>query len=136
MGKLWDGAVVCNPYSDWYVLRLDQPVIVNPRRADNVPTRAITPSTPDSVFTISYHPAKRHLRIFLNDEMIREVNSFAHIPGYTPSQKEDLSDFDRSKEGGGGDKVFIGVMAASPLGGGCEAVFQDLEYRQGVRPVV
>jgi hypothetical protein len=20
MGKLWDGAVVCNPYSDWYAL--------------------------------------------------------------------------------------------------------------------
>jgi regulation of enolase protein 1 (concanavalin A-like superfamily) len=20
MGKLWDGAVVCNPYSDWYAI--------------------------------------------------------------------------------------------------------------------
>ena len=68
--------------------------------------------------------------------MIREVNSFAHIPGFNPTSKEDLGEFDLSKEGGGGEKVFIGVMGASPLGGGVEAKFEDLEYRQGVRPVV
>ena len=69
--------------------------------------------------------------------MIREVNNFAHIPGFTPGKSEDQSEFDLSKDGGGGrgDKVFVGVMGASPLGGGNEARFEDLEYRLGVRPI-
>lgn len=65
--------------------------------------------------------------------MVREVNSFGAIPGFTPSKGEDSSEFDREKNVAG-TKVFVGVMGCSPLGGGSEARFERLEYRTGVRP--
>jgi regulation of enolase protein 1 (concanavalin A-like superfamily) len=48
--------------------------------------------------------------------MIREVHAFA--------------------KGENEGKVFIGIMACSPLGGGSEARFSGLEYKYGVREVV
>lgn len=68
--------------------------------------------------------------------MVREVFGFAHIPGFTPSRSEDLGSFDMKQSesvNGIGKKVFVGVMGCSPLGGGVEASFEDLEYRKGVR---
>lgn len=65
--------------------------------------------------------------------MVREVNSFAAIPGFTPSLSQDASKFD-TQHNDKGNKVFIGIMGCSPLGGGSEARFEGLEYKQGVRP--
>lgn len=98
--------------------------------------RAITHPSPSSAFTISYHPPTQEVRIYVNDQLIRKVNAFAHIPGFIAAQGQDLSEWDQSEDGGKGKKVFIGVMAASPMGEGGVAEFEDLEYRQGVRPAI
>jgi hypothetical protein len=70
-----------------------------------------------------YDPSTRHVRIFLNDVMVRDVHAF----GPEPNTKGD----DKHK-----GQVFIGVMGCSPLGEGIEAKFSVLEYRPGVREVV
>lgn len=93
-------------------------------------TRAITPAKEGSTFTVSYHKAKQHLRVFINDVMVREVHGYAHLH----AKGEGLGDFDKEKGTEREGKVFVGVMGCSPLGGGSEATFESLEYRTGVRP--
>lgn len=68
--------------------------------------------------------------------VIRKVNVFSHIPGFIPDQGEDLSEFDKSQNHGKATKVFVGIMAASPMGQGGVAEFEDLEYRRVVRSLV
>ncbi|WVF65974.1 hypothetical protein IAT40_000712 [Kwoniella sp. CBS 6097] len=92
--KLWAGVVVSSPFSDWSLL-------------------PPPPSGPNR-FTISL--VGRHLRVFLNGDMIRQVNAFG--------PNDDIKD-SRYK------KAFVGVMACSPKTGGAEVHFShfDLEER-------
>jgi regulation of enolase protein 1 (concanavalin A-like superfamily) len=72
--------------------------------------RSLQPSTPSKRFTFALR--QQHLRVYLGDEMIREVNTFG---------RED------------GEEAFVGVMGCSPKGGGVEARFTGFDMRQGVR---
>lgn len=73
-------------------------------------SRSIQPPAPTHHFTLSLRD--RHLRVFLNDIMIREANAFG------PE---------------GVDEVFVGVMGCSPKGGEVEARFKAFTIREGVR---
>ncbi|OCF36343.1 hypothetical protein I316_02218 [Kwoniella heveanensis BCC8398] len=94
--KLWAGVVVSSPYSDWSLL--PPPVNAKPRR-----------------FTISL--AGMHLRVFLNDDMIRQVNAFG------PSDEHVDATSGNSKQ----NKAFVGVMACSPKTGGAEVSFNNFQ---------
>ncbi|WWC85873.1 uncharacterized protein L201_000740 [Kwoniella dendrophila CBS 6074] len=91
--KVWAGAVVTSPYSDWSI----QP----------------KPNTNITRFTISLKNQK--LIIYLNDEMIREVNVFGD---------------ENSKSI---EKAFVGVMGCSPKGDGAQVDFKNFTLRKGVR---
>ncbi|WWC99180.1 hypothetical protein V866_006075 [Kwoniella sp. B9012] len=88
-GKLWAGVVATAPYSDWSLL---------------------PPPSKTSRFTLSLKGQK--LKVYLNDEMIREVNVFGD---------------------GEATKGFVGVMGCSPKGGGAEVVFREFMVKEGVR---
>jgi len=107
----WDGAVVTNPFSDWSI----QP--------------HSTGTTSTSQFTISFEPP--HVRIYLNDVLIREVNAFGAISGHEPTVVGSEVETETQTRRG---KVFIGAMACSPKGGDVEATFERFEMREGVRP--
>lgn len=64
-GSLWNGAVVCNPYSDWSLARRHA---ADPRR-----------------FRVQYSP--NLLQVFLGDDMIRQVKWFG--PPEVHAQKGD-----------------------------------------------
>jgi len=66
--------------------------------------------------------------------MIREVHGFPtpHPSSSTSSEKEKAETDKEGKEG----QVFIGIMGCSPLGKGTDAIFQQLEMREGVRDLV
>ena len=97
-------------------------------------SRAITPAKENVTYTISYNPKTAHIRIFIDETMIREVHGFP-----TPSSSSSSSAAAEQKEGKNESKegqVFIGVMGCSPLGKGTDATFQQLEMREGVRDLV
>jgi len=96
--------------------------------------RAITPAKENVTYTISYNPKTAHIRIFIDETMIREVHGFP-----TPSSLSSSSAVAEQKEGKNESKegqVFIGIMGCSPLGQGTDATFQQLEMREGVRDLV
>ena len=74
-------------------------------------------------YTIAYNPSTLHIRIFLDDVMIREVHGF-------PLSTDGLGRTSTSTA-----KVFVGVMGCSPLGKGTEATFEGLAMKDGVRDV-
>ncbi|WVW81872.1 hypothetical protein I302_103870 [Kwoniella bestiolae CBS 10118] len=88
-GKIWAGVVITSPYSDWSLQ---------------------SPPPDQSRFTFALKGQK--LKVYLNDEMIREVNVFGD---------------------GKAQKGFVGVMGCSPKGGGAEVTFRDFTVREGVR---
>jgi hypothetical protein len=91
-------------------------------------------------YTISYNPTTRHIRVFVDDVMIREVHGF---PAEFEAERSDVNgeagagdeDGDKETRGQGGNKVFIGVMGCSPLGQGTNATFSGFAMREGVRDV-
>jgi regulation of enolase protein 1 (concanavalin A-like superfamily) len=95
-------------------------------------SRAITPAKENVTYTISYNPKTAHIRIFIDETMVREVHGFptpsssSSLPSTTPSEKE----------GEHKGQVFVGIMGCSPLGKGTDATFQALELREGVRDLV
>jgi hypothetical protein len=101
-------------------------------------SRAITPAKENVTYTISYNPKTAHIRIFINDTMVREVHGFptphpsSSLSSSTPSEKEEKEKEEDAHKG----QVFIGVMGCSPLGKGTDAIFQALEMREGVRDLV
>jgi hypothetical protein len=86
-------------------------------RLRSIQPHAVPAGSSKSTFTISYNTSTSHFRVFLNDTLIREVNAFGAIPGHEVKP----------------ERVFLGVMGASPLGGGVEARFENFEMRNGVR---
>jgi hypothetical protein len=91
------------------------------------------------VFTISFDPASTTLRVFLGDDMIREVKSFGlRSAGVDPDTvvggDGSIDPAERLAE----KEVWVGVMACSPKGPNGEgemavATFRDLEVRDGTR---
>ncbi|RSH94292.1 Translation initiation factor 1A [Saitozyma podzolica] len=103
-GKMWDGSVVTNPYSDWAIARHT--------------------SQSSKRFTIAYnHP---ELKIFQGDDMVREVKFFGHAGTGTGSGTGAGAD-------NAPGKVFVGIMGCSPKEGGAEVVWERFEMREGVR---
>ena len=102
--------------------------------------RAITPAKENVTYTISYNPKTAHIRIYIDETMVREVHGFP-TPSSSSSnpaaaeQKEGKKEEEMKNEGKEG-QVFIGIMGCSPLGKGTDAVFQQLEMREGVRDLV
>ncbi len=74
--------------------------------------RSLQPNLPTSSDRFTFSLSNRHLRVYLGDEMVREVNAF-----------------------GSGEETsaFVGVMGCSPKGGGVEARFKRFKMRDGVR---
>jgi hypothetical protein len=96
--------------------------------------RAITPAKENVTYTISYNPKTAHIRIFIDESMIREVHGF---PTPSSSSSSTSAEEEKEKEGGGKEgQVFIGIMGCSPLGKGTDATFENLEMREGVRELV
>jgi len=95
--------------------------------------RAITPAKENVTYTISYNPKTAHIRIFIDETMIREVHGFPTPP--SPHSSTTLTSSENEKEQGS-EKVFIGIMGCSPLGKGTDASFEQLEMREGVRDLV
>jgi hypothetical protein len=98
--------------------------------------RAITPAKENVTYTISYNPKTAHIRIFIDEVMIREVHGFP-----TPSPALSTSTSTSAEKGKEGKEekegqVFIGIMGCSPLGKGTDATFENLEMREGVRDLV
>jgi len=69
--------------------------------------------------------------------MIREVHGFP-IPSSstTSTSSENENEKGSNGENGKEGQVFIGIMGCSPLGKGTDAIFQNLEMREGVRDLV
>lgn len=67
--------------------------------------------------------------------MIREVHGFPTPPPSATSTTSPKNEAEADKEGKEG-QVFIGIMGCSPLGKGTDAIFQQLEMREGVRDLV
>jgi len=98
--------------------------------------RAITPAKENVTYTISYNPKTAHIRIFIDEVMIREVHGFpTPSSSSSASTSSDKKEEEKKKEGKEG-QVFIGIMGCSPLGQGTDATFQQLEMREGVRDLV
>jgi hypothetical protein len=100
--------------------------------------RAITPAKENVTYTISYNPKTAHIRIFIDETMVREVHGFptpSSPSSFSTSAKEQEKG-SRGEEGEHKGKVFIGIMGCSPLGKGTDATFQALEMREGVRDLV
>lgn len=159
---LWCGVVVCNPFSDWYVIRLlsyygrwhhigiHWPCrLVHGRQFISALTsRSIQPPpTGPTVFTISYDPSTTTLRVYLNDVMMREVKSFGIYSAGGTDGRSALSGATASASASSAQnpaevlaekEVWIGAMACSPLGSEKEgemarATFRDLAVRDGTR---
>jgi hypothetical protein len=94
-------------------------------------SRAITPAKENVTYTISYNPKTAHIRIFIDETMVREVHGFP-----TPSSSSSSSAASEQNDDEHKGKVFIGIMGCSPLGKGTDATFQTLEMREGVRDLV
>lgn len=93
-GALWNGAVVCNPYSDWSLSR---------RREDD-----------SARFKVQVAP--NELKVFLGDDMIREVKWFG--PPEVHAQRN--------------QKIFVGIMACSPKEGGADVSWANFEMIEGL----
>jgi nicotinamide mononucleotide (NMN) deamidase PncC len=91
-------------------------------------------------YTISYNPTTRHVRIFVDEVMIREVHGFP-AEAETERSEADAGSKVEGEAGNGGEqgegkgKVFVGVMGCSPLGKGTDATFSGFAMREGVRDV-
>ncbi|ORY27646.1 hypothetical protein BCR39DRAFT_537598 [Naematelia encephala] len=88
--KLYAGCVIANYYSDWSI----QP-------AEHTISKRFTIALKD-----------RMLKVYLGDEMIREVVAFGD---------------------GKSEEVWVGVMGCSPKGTGTEVRFKDFTIKEGVR---
>jgi regulation of enolase protein 1 (concanavalin A-like superfamily) len=93
-------------------------------------SRAITPAKDNVTYTISYNPKTAHIRIFIDEVMVREVHGFP-----TPSSSASSAAAEQKEDAHKG-KVFVGIMGCSPLGKGTDATFQALEMREGVSDLV
>lgn len=151
---LWCGVVVCNPYSDWYIVLL-APIspfalpspcpLISPLQfsvADYLRSIQPPPSGP-TVFTISYNPSTTTLRVYLNDTMMREVKSFGMYSagggdGRPSAAAGGNKEVKAPEEVLAEKEVWIGAMACSPLGSVKEgemakATFKGLQVREGTR---
>lgn len=85
---------MCNPYSDWSLSR---------RREDD-----------SARFKVQVAP--NELKVFLGDDMIREVKWFG--PPEVHAQRN--------------QKIFVGIMACSPKEGGADVSWANFEMIEGL----